>query len=125
VYVDDVVDAFLQAGMVPRPDSRMFNIGGPQAVCLGEIAATAARLGGASTVEQVPFPDESRRIDIGSYCSDTTRAERELLWTPRVWLHEGVETTLQFYRQHREHYLDPHQTACSSNRATARGASSE
>ena len=125
VYVDDVVDAFLQAGIAPRLDSRMFNIGGPQAVCLGEIAATVARLGGASTMEQVPFPDESRRIDIGSYCTDTARAERELLWTPRIWLHEGLETTMRFYRRHRERYLNPQQTAWSSARGMARGASTE
>lgn len=124
-YVDDVVDAFLLAGAAPRLESRMFNIGGPQAVCLGEVAATVARLGGASTVEAVPFPDESRRTDIGSYCSDTTRVERELLWKPRVWLHEGVETTLRFYRRHRDHYLDPQQTAWSSSRGMARGASAE
>ena len=122
LHVDDVVDAFLQAGVASSLDSRMFNIGGPQAICLGEIAATLARLGGASTVEHLPFPEEARRIDIGSYCSDSTRAKRELLWSPRVWLHDGIQTTLQFYRQHREHYLPPRQLISSSGPGNARGA---
>jgi len=123
VHVDDAVEAFLLAGAAPQLNSRVFNIGGPQAVCLGEIAATVARLGGASVIEQIPFPNEARRIDIGSYCSDITRAERELSWTPRVWLHDGVGTSLQFYREHRVHYLGPQQqTASSFSRRKARGA---
>jgi UDP-glucose 4-epimerase len=106
VHVGDVVEAFLAAGVAPRLDSRVFNIGGPQAVCIGEIAATLARFGGG-TVEQAPFPENLRNIDIGSYCSDISRAERELSWTPRIWFHEGIETTLQFYRRNREQYLTP------------------
>ena len=106
VHVDDVVDAFLLAGAAPHLESRVFNIGGPQAVCIGEIAATIARCGG-TTVEQVPFPDDLRSIDIGSYCSDISRAERELSWIPRRWFHEGIDMTFQFYRRYRECYMNP------------------
>lgn len=106
VHVDDVIEAFLLAGTATGLNSRVFNIGGPQAVCIGEVAATVARLGGC-TVEHVPFPEDLRNIDIGSYCSDIACAERELSWIPRVWFHEGIETTFQFYRRYREQYLEP------------------
>jgi len=104
VHVDDVIEAFLLAGAAAHLNSRVFNIGGPQALCIGDIAATVARLGG-STVEHAPFPENLRNIDIGSYCSDIACAERELSWIPRVWFHEGIQTTFQFYRRYREQYL--------------------
>lgn len=124
VHVDDVVDAFLLAGVAPRLDSRKFNIGGPQAVCLGEIAATVARLGGHSTVHQVPFPGDARRIDVGSYYSETTRARRELAWTPRVEFGDGIRSTLAFYRAYRDRYIcPPGQVAPSVAGGKARPAS--
>jgi len=109
VHVGDVVDAFLLAGVASRLDSRKFNIGGPQVVCVGEIAATVACLGGATAVHEIPFPDDARRIDVGSYYSETARARRELGWTPRIELGDGIQSTLAFYRTYRDHYICPNE----------------
>lgn len=126
VHVDDVVTAFLRAGAAPKLRSRVFNIGGSQAFKVSEIASIVARRGGGSTVSRTPFPEGLRRMDVGSYRSNTARAGHEFEWTPRILFEEGIGSTLAYYRAHRDHYLGliepsvrPPTAATESRRASA------
>jgi UDP-glucose 4-epimerase len=101
-YVEDVVDAFLLAGLVRGLDKRAFNIGGKDALTLREIAETVS-----GSVELIPFPDHLQAIDIGSYYTDSRRAEALLGWRPKTGFREGAEKTLEFYRANPCPYFDP------------------
>ncbi len=101
-YVDDVVEALLVAGAHDASTGEVFNIGGEPASLLG-IAERLSRLTGA-TYRLVPFPPEARAIEIGDYVADWTKARTVLGWFPRVSLDEGLATTVEYYRKHREHY---------------------
>ncbi|MCC6291357.1 MAG: NAD-dependent epimerase/dehydratase family protein [Bryobacterales bacterium] len=107
VYVDDVVDALLLAGNEPKLVSREYNVGGPQALPLSEIADICTHTGGMAPPEQREFPPERKQIDIGSYYTDSGRIERELGWTPKVRFADGMAQTVAYYREHMGHYLKP------------------
>jgi nucleoside-diphosphate-sugar epimerase len=107
LYVDDVVDALLCIGAVEKLESRVYNVGGPVALALGEIAGVLCRLAGAPPPTYRPFPRELSKIDIGSFAADCTRIERELQWKPKTSLEEGAARTLEFFREHLGDYLDP------------------
>ena len=53
----------------------------------------------------MPFPPERKRIDIGDFYADITRARTLLGWAPKLGLREGLAQTVEFYRRHKEHYL--------------------
>jgi UDP-glucose 4-epimerase len=107
VYVDDAVDAFLLAGAARDPKSRLWNVGGREALSLSDIAAVVCQVSGAPQPVSKPFPEEHRGIDIGSYCSDSTRIREELGWQPQVTFAEGVGRTLEYFRREFRHYLGP------------------
>jgi UDP-glucose 4-epimerase len=107
VYVDDVVDAFLQAGAVRQPPSRLWNVGGSEALPLARIARTMSAIAGAPAPVFREFPEEQRSIDIGSYCTDCTRIREELGWRPKVGFESGVGHSLEYFRRELAHYLDP------------------
>ncbi len=98
VYVDDVVEAFLLAGESEKPASRAYNVGGPEALSIAAIARICAEAAGGLEVKFQPFPAELKKIDIGSYYTDSTRIERELGWKARVRLTEGIAKTLEYCR---------------------------
>ena len=98
VFVDDVVDAFLLAGAAERLPSRSYNVGGPAALELSDIAAQASAAAGVGPPTMRPFPDEIKTIDIGSYYADWSRIERELGWQPRIQFADGIARTLAFYK---------------------------
>jgi nucleoside-diphosphate-sugar epimerase len=109
VYVDDVVEAFLLAALEPHPASRTYNVGGPTAISLAEIACAMAELSGAPRPVFREFPSERAAIDIGSYRTDSRLIAAELGWIPKVSFREGVERTLNYFRGCLERYIDPHQ----------------
>ena len=107
IYVDDVVGALLRAGAAQKLQSRVFNVGGPDALPLGEIAGVLSRLAGAPPPVCKPFPREATRIDIGSFVSDSTRIRNELSWQPKTTLEDGAARTLEFFQEHLQDYLEP------------------
>lgn len=100
LHVDDVVDAILAA---THPDGvgKVFNVGHEVSHSLAEIAQVIIQAAGTgSEVIVTEWPDHDRRIDIGSFLSDSGRIARTLGWKPTITLEAGVRATLDFYREH-------------------------
>jgi UDP-glucose 4-epimerase len=107
VFVDDAVEAFLRAGLIPSVTERTLNVGGPQALSLAEIAKACATLAGDLPLSFRPFPEDRAVIDIGSYCTDSSMFENTFGWKPAIPFEEGMLSTLAYYRAQMPHYLDP------------------
>ena len=107
VFVEDVVRAFLSAGSAPRPSHRLYNVGGPEALSLRQIACAIAAQGRGSRVETVPFPAHLLRHDIGSYYTDNTRLREDLGISPRVLFEDGIRETVAWFRSRAPQYLEP------------------
>jgi UDP-glucose 4-epimerase len=103
-YVDDVVRAFLLAGVMPNLCGQSLNVGSGRPVSLLEIAETLIEVAGAGSIEMVPFPEEAKRIEIGDYVADTTKIESTLDWRPCTDLRAGLERSVAYYRSYRERY---------------------
>jgi UDP-glucose 4-epimerase len=103
-YVDDAVEAFLLAGSSDVANGQVFNLGGPEPLSLRDIVEVLLEVVGSGSYKLVPFPDEKRSIDIGSFYADYNKIRRALGWEPKVGLHEGLTRTIAFYREHREPY---------------------
>jgi nucleoside-diphosphate-sugar epimerase len=105
VYIDDVTSAFLMAGLAKAPGRRTFNIGGPEAIPLARIADRISTVAGAPPPVLRRFPEDRKRIDIGSYWSDSTSIRETLGWQPFVRFDEGACSALLYFRAEMRHYL--------------------
>jgi UDP-glucose 4-epimerase len=106
-YVDDVVDAFLVAAAKPQAEGETFNLGATPPTSLRAFVELLYEVSGREpTYRLVPFPEERRRIDIGDFYADYSKIERTLGWSPKTTLADGVAKTIEFYREHIEHYLN-------------------
>jgi UDP-glucose 4-epimerase len=106
VHINDVVDAFLLAGSLRQAERRkVFNIAGPAALTLRQIAEISARASGGVPVTLRAFPADRKPIDIGSFHADLRRARQAFGWTPRIRFEEGIASTLAYYAAHAAHYL--------------------
>jgi len=105
-YVDDVVDAFLMMAQDDRADGQVFNLGSDEVVSLKALADILLQASdGAGEFEIKAFPAERKKIDIGDYYSDFTSISEVLGWRPQISLAEGLERTLNYYRERLEDYL--------------------
>ena len=106
VYVDDAADAFLRAGATDACDGEVFNVGGDEPVSHRDLVTLLLETAGAGSVRYVDWPPEKKRIDIGSFYSDSTKFREAVGWQPQVGLREGLRRTIAFYREHLGHYVD-------------------
>ncbi len=103
-YVDDVIEALLLAATRDEAIGNVYNLGSPEVISLGNLAAMLTNAVPGATFELVPFPEDRKAIDIGDYYADYSRIERDLGWMPRVDLSSGLQRTIDFYRDHGGHY---------------------
>ena len=106
VYVDDAADAFLRAGASGACDGDVFNVGGDEPISHRDLVALLIEAAGSGSVRYVEWPADKKRIDIGSFYSDSTKFRNAVSWTPQVGLREGLSRTIAFYREHMAHYVD-------------------
>jgi UDP-glucose 4-epimerase len=105
VYVDDAADAFLRAAASNACDGQVLNVGGDEPISHRELVHLLVAVAGGGSVRFVDWPPDKKRIDIGSFYSDSSRFRRVSGWAPRVALREGLERTLAYYRQHIGEYV--------------------
>jgi nucleoside-diphosphate-sugar epimerase len=103
-HVDDVVDALLRAAITDACHGNLYNLGGQQPHSLNELVAML-RQWCTFDCTHVPFPADRKLIDIGDYYGDWSRFHAAAGWQPRISLHDGLRTTIEFFRRHAEHYL--------------------
>jgi UDP-glucose 4-epimerase len=107
VYVDDVADAFLRAGATDACNGAAFNVGGSEPIAHRDLVRQLLDEAGGGSVRFVDWPEEQRRIDIGSFAADSSKFQRTTGWAPAVGLRDGLRRTLAYYREHADRYLDP------------------
>jgi UDP-glucose 4-epimerase len=106
VYVDDAADAFMRAGATDRCDGDVFNVGGDEAISHRALVTLLVDVAGSGSVRYVEWPPEKKRIDIGSFYSDSTKFRNLVGWRPEVSLREGLRRSVEFYREHFDRYVD-------------------
>jgi UDP-glucose 4-epimerase len=106
-YIDDVVDAFLLAAVSPDAEGKNYNLGASPAHTLLEFVEILLKeAGGGGGFRIVAFPDERKRIDIGNFYNDYGKIKSELGWEPRVDLREGLAKSVDYYKNHIQHYIE-------------------
>jgi UDP-glucose 4-epimerase len=103
-YIDDVVDALLIAGANDKIKGDYFNLGGERTVGLEEFVKLLLKATGHGSYRIVPFPADKKSIDVGSVYSSAAKFNFATGWRARVPIEEGIVRTVEYYKQHREHY---------------------
>ncbi len=103
-YVDDVVDALLLAGADDNSNGEIFNLGGSEPISLLDLVKLLIELNGDGSYSLVPFPEERKKIDIGDFYADYSKIRNDLGWEPKVLLRDGLERTVEYYKQNRRYY---------------------
>lgn len=102
-YVDDVVEAFLLAGVSKKADGEIFNLGGTPANLL-EIVKLILKINGKGKYKLIPFPKESKTIEVGDYIADYNKIKRILGWKPRISLEKGLRKSIEYYKKYKKFY---------------------
>ena len=101
-------------GVSNRCHGEVFNVGGDEPVSHRDLVSVLVATAGSGSVRFVEWPPDKKRIDIGSFYSDSTRFRQTTGWRPTVDLREGFKRTLAYYREHLPHYVEDAATAAET-----------
>ncbi|MEY4401642.1 MAG: hypothetical protein RL072_1507 [Actinomycetota bacterium] len=101
-YIDDTVEGTLRAGLDSRAEGKIFNVGNDRETAINDLAALILEMTGSrSVIKRVSyeerygkgFEDTKRRVP------DVRRAGEVLGFRASTELRDGLERTLQWWRQ--------------------------
>jgi len=104
-FVDDAVGAFLIAAENSNSVGGVYNLGGIKPYSLLQVAQILNDINPKLKIENISFPEERKKIDIGSYVADYSKIKNELGWTPETDLKAGLIKTVEYYLPRLEKYL--------------------
>lgn len=102
-YVDDVVEALLLAAASEKSNGEIYNLGGVP-TNLKDFVELAIKIYGKGSCKLIPFPPESKPIEIGDYIGDYTKIKTALGWEPKVTIADGIKRTLEYYVANKKYY---------------------
>jgi UDP-glucose 4-epimerase len=98
LFVEDLVDLCVRAVTEPAAVGQVFNVGGPRATSLKEMAEAVVQAVGRGRVVDAPWPELERSVETGDYVTDISRAIRMFGWQPTTSLEEGLRRTVETHR---------------------------
>lgn len=103
-YVDDMVGAFLLAGMRPEAVGKVYNVAAKERIKFIDMVKALIEAAGQGDFEMVPWPDEYKKIEVGDFAADSSLIENELGWAPEIGFETGLKMTFSYYRNNLEFY---------------------
>jgi UDP-glucuronate decarboxylase len=95
-YVDDLIEGFIRLMASPSDTTGPINIGNPVESTIKELAETIiAMVGGKSKLIFNPLPQD----DPKQRKPDITLARNKLGWEPKVKLHDGLSSTVDYFKK--------------------------
>jgi UDP-glucose 4-epimerase len=93
--------------MLDACNGDVFNVGGTEPTTHRDLVTLLLDAAGRGSVRHVPWPADMKRIDIGSFYSDSSKFTATTGWTASVTLREGFRRTLDYYHAHFDQYVEP------------------
>lgn len=104
LYVDDISNALIAAALSEKANGEVFNVASGKGVSFVELAKAVINSYGGGSYEFVPYPEDTRKLEPGSFVADTGKITKALGWKPKMQLEEGLRLTIQFYSKNKKHY---------------------
>lgn len=105
LYVDDCVEALVAVAAAPSAVGEVVNVGNDRASTFLEVAETLRDVVPGAEIVFTDFTPERKAQEPGDFVSDIAKIRRLTGWEPRVPLREGLERTVEFYRERKDQYF--------------------
>ena len=104
IYVDDLANAFLKAGVSEKSKGQIYNVGSGTGTKFIDMVHKIVKIVGKGKVISIPWPEEYEKVETGDYVTDIKKIQEHLNWFPEISFEEGLERTFKYYKEKRDLY---------------------
>jgi UDP-glucose 4-epimerase len=104
LYVDDLVECFLQIATCDQAYGEVFNVGTGIPISFIALAKKIVDIAGSGRVAFTEFTQERKEVEPGDYYTDISKIRKMVGWRPRIGLDDGLKRTIEFYRKYKKQY---------------------
>lgn len=94
IYIKDAIEVLVKSLKVSA-SSYTYNVGSGRGVTLNELVRVIGKVSGR---EPKVVYKKGRKIDVPVNILDITRIKKEFEWLPKTHLEEGIQKTIQYYK---------------------------
>src|SRR3990172_8026034 len=95
LYVDDLVDCFLEVAACEGAYGEVFNVGSGIPISFIDLAKKIVKIAGTGKVAFTEFTQERKEVEPGDYYTDISKIRRVVGWEPETSLEEGLRKTIE------------------------------
>jgi UDP-glucose 4-epimerase len=106
LYVDDLVDCFLQVATCEQAYGEVFNVGTGIPINFINLAKKIIEIAGSGKMALTEFTQERKEVEPGDYYTNISKIKRIVGWRPETSIEEGLRRTIEFYRKYRKEYWE-------------------
>src|SRR3989338_5316152 len=104
-YVDNIVEGYTLAAESPRVLGQTINLGSGREISIGQLAKLIAKMSGT----KISIRSDRQRVrpkdsEVERLAADSSLARKFLGWRPRYSLEEGLEITIDWFRNNLDKY---------------------
>lgn len=104
LYIDDLVDGILKAGLTEKAYGDIFNVGSGKPTNFVELAKIIIKIAKSGGFKFTDFTKERKEIEPGDYYADINKIKKIVGWIPKVELEAGIRKTIDYYRKYKLYY---------------------
>lgn len=103
-HISDVVDAMILAAQSPKSNGKYYLLGSGKETKFIDMVKAVIKAAGSGSYRLVPWPEDRKAIEVGSFFVTYKKIRDELGWEPKVSLDEGLRRTIAFYKERKKDY---------------------
>lgn len=104
VYIDDLIEGLVLTTLSPKSDGQIYNLGSGLPTKFYDMAEAVVRAVGSGQVQRVPWPKNYDHFETGDFYADITKIQRDIDWSPKTVLADGIAQTVEYYKKNRASY---------------------
>jgi UDP-glucose 4-epimerase len=106
VFAEDTARGLMAVALSPDTAGKVYNLGSGVGTPFREMVMNVAEFVPRTEIQEVPWPADRYLVETGDYISDISRIQAATGWVPEVDLREGIERTVEFYRENKHQYWE-------------------
>jgi nucleoside-diphosphate-sugar epimerase len=104
IFVEDVAEGILSAALAPETAGQVYNLGTGVGTPFIDMVRLVGETIPGTDIQHLPWPQDRYFVETGDFIADITKLQAATGWAPQVSLREGIEKTVDYYRQHWKRY---------------------